>query len=263
MTPDVQAVIDSTFNFPLQIEAAPLGTPLENIKQWGYQVPNFYTKINLLRHLLQDKATFHRVLVFAPSKRLADLVFEQLDSDFPEEIGVIHSNKSQNYRFASLQKFQSGEHRILLATDLVSRGLDLSDVSHVINLDTPDEPENYIHRIGRTGRADKTGVSITFTTEKEQLLLEAIEALMKHQLEQIPFPEEVEVSDQLIPEEEDNFVVENIEVKLDLSSEGAFHEKKKENVKKQLTRQELMDHRRRLKNGTKRKKNRKPKIKRK
>ncbi|MEL7252306.1 MAG: DEAD/DEAH box helicase [Bacteroidota bacterium] len=256
MMPEVQSIIDDTFNFPVQIEAAPLGTPLENIQQLGYKVANFNTKINLLRHLLQDKENYHRVLVFAPSKRLADVAFELLNEDFPEEIGVIHSNKSQNYRFRSLQNFQSGQHRILMATDLVSRGLDLSNVSHVINIDTPDEPENYIHRIGRTGRADKTGISITFTTEKEEPLLAATEALMKHQLAQLPFPEEVVVSDQLIPEEEDNFIVENVAVKLDMSSEGAFHEKKKENVKKQLTRQELQELRRSKKKWKKRKKKR-------
>ena len=251
ITPEVESIIENTFNFPVFIEAAPLGTPLENIKQWGYKVSNFHTKINLLQHILQDKEQFHRVLVFAPSKRLADLMFEQLDPGFPEEIGVIHSNKSQNYRFNSLRKFQSSEHRILIATDLVSRGLDLSDVSHVINIDTPEEPENYIHRIGRTGRADKTGNAITFTTEKEGPRLEAIEALMKHELEQIPFPEEVEVSDQKIPEEEDNYVVKNVRVKLDMRSKGAFHEKK--NVKKKLTRKELREHRGRKKQRKKRK----------
>jgi ATP-dependent RNA helicase RhlE len=258
MTPAVQTIIDTTFDYPVMIEAAPLGTPLENIKQWGYKVPNFYTKINLLKHILQDKDAFHRVLVFAPSKRLADVVFEQLEAAFPEETGVIHSNKSQNYRFASLRKFQSGEHRILIATDLVSRGLDLSDVSHVINIDTPEEPENYIHRIGRTGRADKTGTSITFTTEKEQPLLDATEALMKHQVEQIPFPEEVEISDLKIPEEEDNYVVRNVKVKLGTRSKGAFHEKK--NVKKKLSREEIREKRSRTKQQSrKRRKRRKRK----
>lgn len=253
ITQEVQSIIDATFNFPVFIEAAPLGTPLENIKQWGYKVSNFHTKINLLQHILQDKESYHRVLVFAPSKRLADLMFEQLDPSYPEEIGVIHSNKSQNYRFNSLRKFQSGEHRILIATDLVSRGLDLSDVSHVINVDTPEEPENYIHRIGRTGRADKTGTSITFTTEKELPLLEAIETLMQHKLEQIAFPEEVEISDLKIPEEEDNFVVKNVKVKLDMRSKGAFHEKKKANAKKKLTRGEIREQRGRKKQRKKRK----------
>jgi ATP-dependent RNA helicase RhlE len=254
ITESVQAIIDEAFDFPVSIEAAPLGTPLENIKQWGYKVPNFYTKINLLQHILQDKEAFHRVLVFAPSKRLADLVIEQLDPHFPEEIGVIHANKSQNYRFNSLRKFQSNEHRVLIATDLVSRGLDLSEVSHVINLDTPEESETYIHRIGRTGRADQTGTSITFTTEKELPLLEAIEALMKLELEQLPLPEEVEISELKIPEEEDNYVVKNVDVKVDMRSKGAFHEKKKSNTKTKLTREELREQRGRKKQYRKKRK---------
>ncbi|PSR11917.1 MAG: DEAD/DEAH box helicase [Bacteroidetes bacterium] len=249
MTPEVEAVIDKTFNFPTTIEAAATGTPLENITQLGYRVQNFNTKINLLRHLLQDRETYHRTLVFAPSKRLADVVFEQITADFPDEISVIHGNKSQNYRFESLRKFQESEHRVLIATDLVSRGLDLTEVSHVINIDTPDLPENYIHRIGRTGRADKTGTSITFTTEEELPFLEAAEELMQYRLEQLPFPEEVYVSEELIVEEMPELRVANVQVKLDTTVPGAFHEKKKKNTKVKMTRRELTEHRNRSKVG--------------
>ena len=138
---------------------------------------------------------------------------------------------------------------MLIATDLVSRGLDLTEVSHVINIDTPDLPENYIHRIGRTGRADKTGTSITFTTEEELPYLEAAEELMQYQLAQLPFPEEVYVSEELIVEEMPELRVANVQVKLDTTVPGAFHEKKKKNTKVKMTRRELTEHRNRSKVG--------------
>lgn len=254
MTPEVEQIIADTFNFPVVVEAAATGTPLENITQLGYRVPNFNTKINLLRHLLLDREVYHRVLVFAPSKRLADLLFEAITEDFPEELGIIHSNKSQNYRFESLRKFQAGEHRVLIATDLVSRGLDLTEVSHVINIDTPDLPESYIHRIGRTGRADKTGTSITFTTEAELPYLAAAEKLMKYQVQQLPFPEDVPVSDQKIPEEMEVLRVPNVQVKLSTDRPNAFHEKKKKNTKVQMSRKELQEHRNRKKRRSRKKK---------
>ena len=256
MTPEVEAIIADTFNFPETIEAAPTGTPLKNIEQRNYRVPNFNTKVNLLRHLLSDTETYHRVLVFAPGKRFADLLFERLDEDFPDQLGVIHGNKSQNYRFRSLERFQSGEHRVLLATDLVSRGLDLSDVSHVINVDTPDLPENYMHRIGRTGRADREGIAITFTTEAEEAYLASIEELMDKKVPVLPLPGDVAVSDELIQEELPQSVQPIVEVKIQVSSEGAFHEKSEKNSKRPMTRQELQAHRNRLKGGRKRKKNR-------
>ncbi|CAH1002250.1 ATP-dependent RNA helicase RhlE [Neolewinella maritima] len=256
MTQEVEAIISDTFNFPQTVEAAPTGTPLENIEQRNYRVPNFNTKVNLLRYLLQDSETFHRVLVFAPGKRFADLLAEQLEEDFPDQLGVIHGNKSQNYRFRSLERFQSGEHRVLLATDLVSRGLDLSEVSHVINFDTPELPENYMHRIGRTGRADQTGVAITFTTEAEEEYLTSIEALMDQRVPVLPLPEEVAVSTELIQEELPQSLQPIVEVKIQVSPEGAFHEKSEKNSKRPMTRQELQAYRNRLKGGRKRKKNR-------
>lgn len=243
MTPEVEVIIDDTFNFPVTVEAAPTGTPLDNIAQYDYRVPNFNSKVNLLRALLSDEETYHRVLIFTPGKHFADLLYDRLEGDFPDQIGVIHGNKSQNYRFRSLERFQSGEHRILLATDLVSRGLDLSDVSHVINFDTPELPENYMHRIGRTGRADREGTSVTFTTETELPWLESIEQLMGQQVAVLPLPENLELSEVLIPEEEPNYQQPIPDVKIDISSAGAYHEKKEQNRKRPMTRPELQKHR--------------------
>ncbi len=243
LIPEIGQFIEDAFEFPETIEAAPSGTPLEKIEQYAYALPNFNTKVNLLKRLLADKETFHRVLVFAPGKRLADVLFEDLTQLFPEELSVIHGNKSQNYRFESLRAFQSGDSRILIATDLVSRGLDLSDVSHVINLDVPEVAENYVHRIGRTGRADKSGVAVTFYAPYEEEKLRAAEELMQLQLEVRSNPEDLEISDQLILEEMPDNKVANVHVKLDTTKAGAYHNKSKRNSKVNLTRRELEEKR--------------------
>jgi len=100
---------------------------------------------------------------------LADELYEEIIPLFPEKIGVIHSNKEQNHRFNTVKQFEEGNYRAIIATDLVARGIDISDVTHVINFDTPDEAEKYMHRIGRTGRAKKKGIAMTFVTEKKKL----------------------------------------------------------------------------------------------
>ena len=245
MTRDVERVIADTFDFPVTVEAAPTGTPLDNIRQFGYPVPNFYTKINLLSYLLADRETYTRTLVFAPNKRLADLMAERLEADFPGEVGVIHGNKSQNYRFRSLEEFAGGTTRVLIATDIISRGIDLTGVSHVISVDTPEERENYIHRIGRTGRADREGVSITFVTEDERPRLERIEAYMDRTLSMRDFPAEVEVDERLLPEEEPGYSQPQIDLRPDVVPGKAFQEKKESNKKEQLTRRQLQEVRRR------------------
>lgn len=245
MTPEVEAIIEQTFDLPEYIEAAASGTPLENIQQQYIKAANFNTKVNLLCHLLEDRSLYQKVLVFSPGKRLADLIFERIEATFPGEAALIHGNKSQNYRFNSLRGFQSGEQRILIATDLVSRGLDIQDVSHVINVDMPEIPEDYIHRIGRTGRADKTGAAITFVTEQETASLAAAEELMQQSVVQLPFPENVSVSDVLILEEMPEQRVANVRVRLDTTQAGAFHEKRNKKVK--LNRHELREKRSRPK----------------
>ena len=200
MTQDVDALINDFFKSPERVSIAISGTPLENIKQQRYNVPNFYTKVNLLTHLLQDTEHFNKVLIFVAFKRMADRLFEKLDETFKEELCVIHSNKTQNYRLRSIEQFRNGENRILIATDVMARGLDIDNVSHVINFDTPEYPENYMHRIGRTGRAEREGESLVFSTEKEQESIENIGRLMKMNIPVIELPEAIEISTALIEE---------------------------------------------------------------
>ena len=236
MTTDVDALITDFFINPSKISIAVSGTPLENITQQRYNIPNFYTKVNLLEEILHDKETFSRVLIFVAYKRMADRLFDKLEELFPSETCVIHSNKTQNYRLRSIEQFREGTNRLLVATDVMARGLDIDDVSHVINFDTPDYPENYMHRIGRTGRAERKGVSILLSTEKDQESRERIEELMKMKIDVLDVPEYVEVSKELI-EEERNVIKEryNPTKRRDEDAPGpAFHEKSEKNQKVNL-----------------------------
>ena len=147
--------------------------------------------MNLLAHLLEDKDTFKKVLVFISNKKLADRLYDSIAPKYGHDMGIIHSNKSQNFRIRSVEEFESGAKRILIATDVMARGLDLTKITHVINFDTPNYPENYIHRIGRTGRADQNGTALLFFTEKEVSDKKAIESLMNLEIAEIEIPDEV------------------------------------------------------------------------
>jgi len=234
MTEDVDALISDFFKSPQKISIAVSGTPLDNISQESYDVPNFYTKVNLLNYLIKDKEVFSKVLVFVSNKKSADRLFEALDESFADEICVIHSNKTQNYRIRSINQFDQGMNRILVATDVMARGLDLDEISHVINFDIPSFPENYMHRIGRTGRAEKEGKTILFSTEKEQENKTAIETLMKIEIPKSVFPSAVEIAERLTPEERPiDFEHNNpTKRKSDEYIPGpAFHEKSEKNSK--------------------------------
>ena len=233
LTPEVEELMNLFFNDPVMIEAAPSGTPLENIEQCGYKVPNFHTKVNLLKLLLTEDKSMKKVLVFVASKKLADELFSQLEPVFPESAGVIHSNKEQNHRFNTVKQFQDGTYRFIIATDIVARGIDITEVTHVINFDTPGEPEKYMHRIGRTGRAQSKGTAITFFTEKEKPLLENIEKLMNFNVPVVPLPPELEISEILTEDEIPKVYMKEIQLKIPKKEEvgPAFHEKSAKNSK--------------------------------
>lgn len=232
MTPEVEALIHEFFNQPVKIEAARTGSPLVNIMQSAYEVPNFYTKVNLLKLLLKDES-MSKVLVFTATKKLADTVFYELNQVYGGQLGIIHSNKSQNHRFETVSLFHDGTHRILIATDIVARGIDISEVTHVINFDMPEIPENYIHRIGRTGRADKKGTAIAFITPKETESREKIEALMQYTIPILPQPENLVISDQLTRDEMPKVYQPNMDMKAPIKgpSGPAFHDKSEKNSK--------------------------------
>jgi len=236
MTEDVDQLIYDYFKNPKKISIAVSGTPLDNIEQVAYNVPNFFTKVNLLNHLLQDKETFNKVLIFVAFKRTADYLFKHLEEVFGSETCVIHSNKTQNYRIRSIRQFDEGNNRILVATDVMARGLDFDNVSHVINFDTPDFPENYMHRIGRTGRAEKAGKTILLSTEKEQEAKLNIEELMNYKIPLLEIPEDVEISKLLTEDERPREDIEQSKNRtgLEYVPGPAFHEKSEKNKKVNL-----------------------------
>ena len=231
MTEEVDILINSYFKRSDKVQIALSGTPLDNIFQTKYKVPNYYTKLNLLSYLLSDKDEMKKVLVFVSSKKIADRLFNQLEEFYASDVAVIHSNKSQNYRFKSIKKYDEGSCRVLVATDIIARGLDLDKITHVINFDTPKYPENYMHRIGRTGRAEEKGKSILFFTEREEKYKGYIENLMQYEISELEIPDCVEITQQLTEEEHKangkNFY-RNIKK---VEKNPAFHEKKMKNMK--------------------------------
>lgn len=199
MTTYVDELMDDFLINPVKKTISISGTPLDTISQECYAVSNFYTKANLLNYLLADREAHPKVLIFVGTKISADLLFETLE--FEPETSVIHSGKEQNNRTNSIEDFVNGTSRILIATDVISRGIDIEKISTVISFNTPFYPENYIHRIGRTGRAEQQGRSILLFSEKEVVLKEAIESLMNYTIPVTEFPEEVERTTKLSPEE--------------------------------------------------------------
>ena len=234
MTDEVDAILEDYFDYPEEVTLAASGTPLENIDQQSYNVVNFNTKINLLKHLLETDETMSRVLVFVNNKKIADMLHERIEPHFEDQFGVIHSNKSQNYRLTTMANFQNNELRGIITTDIMARGLDISNITHVVNFEMPELPELYMHRIGRTGRADATGTALSFVTQREQDFKVEAEVLMNYEIPILPFPSNVEVSSLLIGPEKDKQPVKFLMKKVKLEGDGAFHDKAKKNKKVNL-----------------------------
>jgi ATP-dependent RNA helicase RhlE len=233
LSEEVSLFLEGFMLSPVRVEAARAGSPIEKIDQTAFRVPNFLSKVALLRHLIQQTEANSKILVFVSSRALADLLFEEIEASFKDVLGIIHSNKSQNFRFDTVQNFQTGAIRVLIATDLIARGIDVTDVSHIINFDLPDSPENYIHRIGRTGRAEKNGNAITFVSEKDDSAIQAIEELMQQQLLFTEVTEDIVFTDELLEFEKPKIVIPGKILKLPpRENKGdSFHEKKAKNKK--------------------------------
>ncbi len=233
LSPEVEKILNTFFQGAKKIEIAKTGTPLEQINQSLFHVPNFYTKLNLLSLLLERSKKMTRVLVFVRSKRLANLIYDAMHETFGEAIGIIHSNKSQNQRLKAVEKFRINKLRVLISTDVIARGVDITEVSHVINFDLPDIPEIYMHRIGRTGRADKNGIAISFVSEYEVEYLMAIESLMQRPIPISGLPEELILAEKLLEEEKPVFLGDKQYRKEHTlkGTQGAFQEKSAKNSK--------------------------------
>jgi ATP-dependent RNA helicase RhlE len=225
--PKVEELSADFLEFPVKIEITPQATPARQVEQELYHVPNIKTKINFIEYLLQNKDEFNRVMIFARTKTNADNVFKYLDRKGLGPVKVVHSNKEQNTRINSVNEFKSGALRVLVSTDVTSRGIDVTDVSHVINFDVPTQYEDYVHRIGRTGRALQTGKAITLATKAEEYHIAKIEKLIRQQIPVKELPTEVEVAKTSFEEKQEMArEIDNQKRREDPEFKGAFHDKK-------------------------------------
>jgi ATP-dependent RNA helicase RhlE len=177
---NIQRLAGSMVRDPVRVEVAPAATTVESVEQRVYFVERS-SKRDLLLHLLQSSPDISRALVFTRTKHGADRVARHL-----RRAGVqtqsIHGNKTQGARERALARFKSGQARVLVATDIAARGIDIESVSHVINYDMPGEPDAYVHRIGRTARAGAAGAALSFCEVEQLALLGKIERLIRKQL---------------------------------------------------------------------------------
>ncbi len=176
MAPEIARLADGMVSNPVKVAVTPVATPVELIAQKVLFVAQA-DKRALLNRMLQD-VTVTRALVFTRTKHGADRVVRQLDQ-IQVSAEAIHGDKSQNARQSALNKFRQGRTRVLVATDIAARGIDVEGVSHVINYDLPNQPESYVHRIGRTGRAGARGQAISFCDRQERSFLRDIERLIR------------------------------------------------------------------------------------
>lgn len=235
MSDKIHQLAANFLEFPTVIEATPQATPAQTVQQKLYYVPNIKTKINLLRKLLDDEeSAITKLIVFCKTRLVAEDIYKYLTRRYKqEEVKVLHANKGQNTRINSINAFKEDEVKILVATDVASRGIDVSNVSHVINFDVPVVYEDYVHRIGRTGRALQSGEAITFCNPAEVYYMGKIQKLIRQTVDVYPIPEDVFAEE--TPYEERQQQAREIDTqkrKENPDFKGAFHEKKASNQKK-------------------------------
>ena len=219
--------------FPLRVEVTPQATAARQVEQSAYLLPNRKTKINFLKYLLGDREEFSRVMIFARTKANADDVYRFIERKDLGPVRVIHSNKGQNTRINAVNEFKSGQLRILVSTDVAARGIDVTKVSHVINFDVPVLYEDYVHRIGRTGRAFQEGKAITFVIPPERYHLDKIEEIIREKIPVKDLPSGVEVVRTSFEEEQKMArEIDNQRRRNDPGFKGAFHEKKDKRKRK-------------------------------
>ncbi|MGL1887991.1 MAG: DEAD/DEAH box helicase [Reichenbachiella sp.] len=222
----VEKLSEEFLEFPEKVEVTPQASTVDTIAQSLYLIPNFKSKINMLDYMF-TKEEFSRVIIFVKTKINADNIYKFIDRKITKSVKVIHGNKAQNTRLNSIDSFKSGDVRILVATDVAARGLDVSMVSHVINFDVPIIYQDYVHRIGRTGRAKNTGIAITFANLSEEYHLEKIEKMIGKKIELESIPPSVKIEKTPFDENQDMLrELDYLKKKDDPDYKGAFHDKK-------------------------------------
>jgi ATP-dependent RNA helicase RhlE len=222
----VERIADNFLLFPSRVEVTPQATPATTVEQRVYMVPNFKTKLNLLMHLLEGDE-MKRVMVFVRTKADATSMGKFMERSNVGEIRFLHSNIGQNSRMNAIKDFKDGNVRILVSTDVTALGIDVFEVSHVVNFQVPGHYEDYVHRIGRTGRAFKTGVAISFVDMSEEYHLTNIQKIIRQTIPVFEIPEVVHI-EKTEPEEKQEQAREIDRQKRldDPEFKGAFHEKK-------------------------------------
>ncbi len=229
----VEKLVEEFLDFYEKLEVAPSATPVRQVTQKAYSVPNFRTKLNLIKFLLEDEEKFNRVVIFVRTKEHAESVFKVIERKSEGEKRILHSNKAQNTRINAIQAFKKGEVRILITTDVSARGMDVSEVSHVINFDLPKDYDDYIHRIGRTARAGKKGDAITLIDPSDEWHWEKIGSLMRKDVKIEPLPKEVEMIETEFAENQEQLKEIDRQRKIDDPTyQGAFHQKKRRGSQK-------------------------------
>lgn len=189
MPKNILKLSDSILTNPTQVSVNPVSSTAETIQQYLYTT-NKDTKTDLLLHLLAN-SDLDQVLLFARTKHGSDRIVRNLGKN-NIKAAAIHGNKNQNQRQRALQNFKEGKTRVLVATDIASRGIDIEKLQYVINYDIPNEAETYVHRIGRCGRAGEQGISISICEPEENAYIKDIEKLTKQKLKLVtenPFPQ--------------------------------------------------------------------------
>jgi ATP-dependent RNA helicase RhlE len=224
----IEKLAEEFLDYYEKLEVAPSATPVELVTQKAYKVPNYRTKLNLIQYLLKDEENFSRVVIFVKTKEHAEGVFKVIQRKTEGEKRILHSNKGQNVRINSIQAFKNGEVRILITTDVSARGMDVSQVSHVINFDLPNDYDDYIHRIGRTARAGNRGDAITLIDPSDEWHWKKIENLIRQEIELQELPDEVEIVETEFSESQDQLREIDRQRKIDDPTfQGAFHQKKR------------------------------------
>jgi ATP-dependent RNA helicase RhlE len=228
MSEKIQELSHNFLEFPTVIEVTPQATTAETVSQQLYFVPNVKTKINLLKTLLDIEGDIKKLMIFCKTRVAAEDVFKFLTRKYGEkEVKVLHANKGQNTRINSINSFKNDEVKILVATDVASRGIDVSDVSHVINFDVPVVIEDYVHRIGRTGRAYNAGTAITFAVPSEEYYVNKIQKLIRQTIPVYNIPDTVFIEETGYDERQEQAREIDLQKrKEDPDFKGAFHEKK-------------------------------------
>jgi ATP-dependent RNA helicase RhlE len=223
----VEKLAQEFLDFAVRVEITPQATASSQVSQEVYEVPNLRTKINFLAALL-GRPEFTRVMVFTRTKEVADNVTKFIERKGLGPVRVVHSNKGQNSRINAVNEFKAGNLRVLVATDVAARGIDVENVSHVINFDVPVQYEDYVHRIGRTGRALHVGTAITLANPAERYHVGKIEGVIRERIPRKKLPATIPVEETTREEaQEIAREIDRQKRKEDPTFQGAFHDRKR------------------------------------